>query len=294
MQQAVKEADIEFSDSLSYDEQYVFTADAGGVYRLSAIDPVSNYPYANIILKKDEFSSENIKNFLQPIVDEYDIKTIVTDGAISYPAIVAELGCNHKKCNFHKMQNFINKIKGTKRGLNNKIKSNKDKIEKNENRLTEIKNLRTGEVGRVNLNDQESRNLVDEKKSLERQNRKLRQENRDYKTEITVYEKCIHNLSLMLKSRTKKTGLKRYNKIIDEIDDVPEKIRGFIRNIQKEIDNLLLHTSCDDIPTTNNCIELYFCVTLNRRLKKKYKTLRGVLNEIRLKTIRWIKRVVLS
>ena len=132
-QQLVEEANIEFSDSLSYDEQYVFTTDDGWVYRLSAIDPVSNYPYANIILKKDEFNSENIKKFLQPIIDEQGIETIVTDGAISYPAIIKELGCNHKKCNFHKMQNFMNKIKGTLRGFKNKIKSNEDKIEKNEN-----------------------------------------------------------------------------------------------------------------------------------------------------------------
>ena len=116
-------------------------------------------------------------------------------------------------------------------------------------------------MGRVNLNDKKAIDLVNAKKSLERENRKLRKENRDYRTELKVYEKCTHNLSLMLKSRTKKTGLKRYNKIIDEIDDVPEKVRGFIRNIQKEIDKLLLHTSSDDIPTTNNCIELYFGVT---------------------------------
>ena len=126
------------------------------------------------------------------------------------------------------MQNFINKIKSTTRGLKNKIKFNKDKIEKNENRIEEIKNLREGKVGRVNLNDEEARKVVDEKNSLERENRKLRQENRDYKTELQVYEKCTHNLSLMLKFRTKKIGLKRYNKIIDEIDDVPEKVRGFI------------------------------------------------------------------
>ena len=44
IEQVVKEAKIEFSDSLSYDEQYVFTADEGWVYRLSAIDPVTNYP----------------------------------------------------------------------------------------------------------------------------------------------------------------------------------------------------------------------------------------------------------
>ncbi len=132
------------------------------------------------------------------------MKTIVTDGAISYPAIIKELGCNHKKCNFHKMQNFMNKTRSTLRGLNNKIKYNEDKIEKNEKRIEEIKNLREGAAGRVNLNDEEAIKLVDEKKNLEMKNRKLRQENRDYRTEIKVYEKCTHNLSLMLKSRTKK------------------------------------------------------------------------------------------
>ena len=130
IEQVVKEAKITFSDSLSYDEQYVFTADEGWVYRLSAIDPVTNYPYANIILKKDEFNSENIKKFLQPIIDEQEIETIITDGAIAYPSIIKELGCNHKKCNFHKMQNFMNKIKSTLRGLNNKIKYNKEKNRK--------------------------------------------------------------------------------------------------------------------------------------------------------------------
>ena len=51
----------------------------------------------------------------------------------------------------------------------------------------------------------------------------------------------------MLKSRTKKTGLKRYDKIIKESDDTPKKIRGFIRNIQKELDSLLLHTTDTNI-----------------------------------------------
>ena len=64
IEQVVKESKIEFSDSLSYDEQYVFTADEGWVYRLSAIDPVTNYPYANKILTKDEFNSKNIKKIL--------------------------------------------------------------------------------------------------------------------------------------------------------------------------------------------------------------------------------------
>ena len=62
------------------------------------------------------------------------------------------------------MQNFMNKIKGTLRGLNNKIKSNKDKIEKNKTQIGEIKNLRQGKVGRVNLNDKKTIDLVNEKK----------------------------------------------------------------------------------------------------------------------------------
>ena len=64
--------------------------------------------------------------------------------------------------------------------------------------------MRHGKAGRVNLNDEEAMKLVDEKKNLERENRQLRQKNRDHNTELKVYEKCTHNLSLMLKSRTKK------------------------------------------------------------------------------------------
>ena len=62
-------------------------------------------------------------------------------------------------------------------------------MRKNEIRINEIKKLRIGEIGRVNINDNQAKNLVKEKKELERLNRKLRQENRDLKTKIKVYEK---------------------------------------------------------------------------------------------------------
>ena len=56
----------------------------------------------------------------------------------------------------------------------------------------EIKNLRLGEFGRVNLHGKEARNLIDKRMSLKRKNRKLHQESRDYKTELKVYEKCTN------------------------------------------------------------------------------------------------------
>ena len=54
---------------------------------------------------------------------------------------------NASSIKFHKQnKRHIKRIK-------NKIKHNKDKIEKNEIRIYEIKNLRTGELGRLNIND---------------------------------------------------------------------------------------------------------------------------------------------
>ena len=118
--------------------------------------------------------------------------------------------------------------------------------------MEEIKNLRVGEAGKVNLNNKEAKNIVNDKKSLERENRNLRKENRDYKMNLK-FMKNAPTFIINAKIQSIKTELKRYNKIIGEIDEVQEKVRGFLRNIQKERDNLVLHTAGDEIPITNNC-----------------------------------------
>ena len=97
----------------------------------------------------------------------------------------------------------------------------------------------------------------------------------------------------MLKSKAKQTGLNRYDKIMDNINEVPKEARAFIKNISKKLDSLLMHTEDNDIPTTNNLIELYHLTTLNRRDKKKYKTIDGIMEDTLLMTIRWEQRVVL-
>ena len=98
----------------------------------------------------------------------------------------------------------------------------------------------------------------------------------------------------MLKSKSKETGIKRYNKIIGKLEEIPKTVRSTIKNMAKELDQLLLHTEYDNVPTTNNTIELYHLTTLNRHDKKKYKTKEGVIRETILKTIRWESRVVLG
>ena len=98
----------------------------------------------------------------------------------------------------------------------------------------------------------------------------------------------------MIKSETKQSGKNRCTRFVNSVDERPKELRGFIKKIPKKIEKLLLHTVYEDVPTTNNIIELYHLTTLNRHDKKKYKTIEGVMEETLLKTLRWEKRVVLG
>ena len=146
-----------------------------------------------------------------------------------------------------------------------------------------------GKVGRAPAEEQA---LVDEKQNLERQNRQNGSKIREYKKELQFYMDIKNAVSLMLKFKAKKTGLNRYNKIMGNVD-MCQKKHGLVKNISKELDSLLLHTENHDVPTTNNLIKLYHLTTLNRRDKKKYKKVEGVMEGTSLATIRWEQSVVL-
>lgn len=285
-----KQSNIEFSNVLAFDEQYVLVM-GEWMYKLTALDPVTGHIHDFSIATKEEFNREYVKNFLKPLVSEFNIKTIVTDGAKMYPSIMKELGVEHKLCNFHKMQNLLKKMLGKLISLNKKIKNNEEKIEENKEKIEEIEEQREGKIGRP---PKEEQKIVDDKKGLIRENTKKRAEKRKYTEELDTYETIIDDVSLMLKSKSKETGIKRYNKIIGKLEEIPKTVRSTIKNMAKELDQLLLHTEYDNVPTTNNTIELYHLTTLNRHDKKKYKTKEGVIRETILKTIRWESRVVLG
>ena len=87
------------------------------------------------------------------------------------------------------------------------------------------------------------------------------------------------SMSFMGIVKDKQMGLNRYDKITDNINDVPKETRGFVKNISEEFDSLLLHVEDNNVPTTNNLIELYNLTTFNRRDKKKYETMGGVMED---------------
>ena len=288
-----KEKNIQFSNIISYEEQYLIVK---GIltYRLTAIDPVTKWVHSNQIVENENFNAETIKNFLKPIKEKTNADTIVTDGSNKYPVIMEELGFKHKLCNFHHMKNFIDTNKRTLNRLKKEEKKLTTKINELEEKLTLLIEKRKKQKGRIKNKDVKSKNKIKKIKKLKHEKSSLKEKRRKTRHEIDQYDKCIHNTSLMLKSKTKKTGIKRYHKIMENLDQLPPKTHNYFKNTGKKLENLLLHTENPEIPTTNNICELNFLVTLNRREKKKYKTNNGIENEIRYQTLRWNKRMVLD
>ena len=285
-----EEHEIDFSDVLSFDEQYVLVM-GEWVYKLTALDPNTGHVFDFCIATHDEFNAEFVYNFLKPLVDKFEIKTIVTDGAKMYPAIMKKLKVQHKLCNFHKMQNLLKRMFGKLISFNRKIKKLENEIEENIVRIDEIIELRRGKSGRAPAEEQA---IVDEKNHLLRINRQKRDEIRKIKEKMDSYVYTKERVSFVLKSKAMPTADNRYDDLLENIERVPEELRAFVRNIEKDYESLLMHTNSKDIPTTNNEIELYHLTTLNGRDKRKYKTIEGVLEETLLKTFRWEKRVVLN
>ena len=71
--------------------------------------------------------------------------------------------------------------------------------------------------------------------------------------------------------------------MIDNIKKFPEKTHSRIKNMEKRLDSLLMHTKYKDAPTTNNGIELAHRHTMDGREKRKYKTISGIERENELK-----------
>ena len=160
----LKKQNISFSEVLCYDEQYVLV-DGKWKYRLTAMDPVSKWVYDTILIEKEDFTQERIKKFIQSIMDITPITTLVTDGSNKYPQIAEDLGLKHKLCNFHKMQNYIDKIKRTHNNMKRKRTRLEKKIETNTAKIEEIKEKRKHKVGRRKNTDSQANKLVEQKKN---------------------------------------------------------------------------------------------------------------------------------
>ena len=290
LRELLESSDIKCSNILSYDEQHVKIF-GEWMYKLTAMDPVSGHILDFCVASKEEFDQKYVKKFLEPLIKEFEIEIVVTDGHNMYPSILEELGVKHKLCIFHVMQSFCRKIIGKIVSYNKKIKKLEKEIAENQVRIDEIKELRKEKAGKPSKEEQP---IVNEKKDLERANRQKRDEIRKLTHELNEYVDVKDYTSDMLKPKTKQSGKNRCTRLVNTVEEKPKEIRGFINKLPDQIDSMLLHTEYDDVPTTNNLLELYHLTTLNRHDKKKYKTVEGLMEEVWLKTYRWEMKVVLG
>ena len=64
--------------------------------------------------------------------------------------------------------------------------------------------------------------------------------------------------------------------------------------MKKDLDNTLSYIENENIPKTNNWLELFFYIAFPKRLHNRFKTDRGVERFLRAGIIRWYENVVLK
>ena len=294
LEKALKKAKIKPSGVYNYDEQYLFIA--GKLYiRLSILDNETNMIIAKDLIPSMEFNKNFVERFLKSNLENLPLKGIVTDGVNYYQEIIDDFGAEHQLCNFHKMKNLMDLVYKVLNQKKLKIEKLKEKIEKNEEKINEIK-TKQGPVknGRILSTDVKRQKFHQKIKDLEKSTRKCREKVRALKKEIKEIEKNINKIKLIFNSKTVKTAKKRFKKLEDMIDELPEEISIFVKRLSKTFEKSINHIKNEFLPNTNNLLECYFGVTLPKYLKRRFRTLKGLERRLRLSDIRWIKRNVLS
>ena len=284
--QTIKKLGITPEGVYHYDEQ-VLWVETRIKLRMTILDATNNLIINEIIVDGKDFDKNTVKKFLNESLKNIKLKAIITDGYQSYPSIIEALGAIHQKCIFHKMQTLMKKVLKTLNKLNRKIKANNDKIEKNEEKIIKLKGKYTGKRGRIHHKDKKRQKYINKIKKLNKEKKKLKAQIRENKTKIKKLKKYTDKISLMLRSKTKKTAIKRFQKLKDEIKELPKEISSFIKKLSKDINSTLNHITDGDIPNTNNKLEGYFKITLPRHMKRKFRTDKGLDIKLRLNRIRW-------
>ena len=134
--------------------------------------------------------------------------------------------------------------------------------------------------------------LIKENNSKEK-NQKLNEKLRKYeahKRDLINYKEKIKQI---FKFKTLKTIIKKINGLLDN-DEIPEIISDFLKNLLKKIDRAVQYVNDNDIPKTNNLVELFYKVTFPGKIKRIYRTYEGAMNKIRLNNLRWMERNVIG
>ena len=174
--------------------------------------------------------------------------------------------------------------------INRKIKSLNNKIDKINKKIEEIEEKYKGKVGRTPKNDTQRIKDNELKRELKKELSSYKAKIRKYKKILDEDDKLIKEISSIFKTKNYTTAKNKFKRLYDRIEELPEEFQKYLKNLSKYLEKALQHTIDNRIPRTNNLIESFYKATLPRKVKKTFKTYRGLMNRITLNNIRWIKR----
>ncbi len=126
---------------------------------------------------------------------------------------------------------------------------------------------------------------------MEKENRRLKKENSKIQKEIDQYENYNKRISEIFNQKTFKNAKLRYSILKNQIEHLPDEIAKFITKLGKDLDNTLSHIENENIPKTNNWLELFFKIVFPKKYRKRFK---GVKRFLRNGKIKWYENTVLK
>ena len=151
-----------------------------------------------------------------------------------------------------------------------------------------------GHCGRIPLKARKRRKARDKATELIRKNRTIREDNKKLKEEHEELTSLSDRLSNILDAETIYDAKRRFNILNNQKDQLPEEFVKALNTMGKDLDATLAHIENENVPKTNNWLELFFRVVFPKRFRNRFKTIVGVDNFLRLAKIRWNEWLVLG
>ena len=115
----------------------------------------------------------------------------------------------------------------------------------------------------------------------------LRSKKASYRDKIKL---CLYftDIKNIFRTYDENVAIKRLEKLLDEYDDIPRVLRGYIRKkILPDFERLTQFMRDGLVPRTTNPVENYYRQTDPDQIKKKYKTSQGILSYLARKMEYW-------
>lgn len=243
-------------------------------FRLTILDAKTKRQLADELF--DDKSPETIKQFLMSKFDTSKPIFIVTDFGTSYPKILKEVfGDNliHQYCLLH-----LNKLIVKDFPKNTTIAQELSKY-----RLLNIFYNREKEIEMLSKLELEEREIIQSKEAYKLWIKKAKND----------FYRFVHELELSRRREKKNLELnglekseKIFNELLNERSSFDVKIQNRLKMIKKHWINLTVFHYIPGAPATNNAIENYYSTSLKTHRKKQFRTDTGILNQIRLSSMK--------